>query len=87
MLVKAVGYWPSFHDAEVLKVTPMSDSCTVSIHVFEMTDQVDSAGYLALRYHHLIELYMPGVQANSLPSTQGRFGSFRNQSGIRRSVY
>ena len=72
LLVKAMGYWPSFHDAEVLKVTRTSDSCTVIIHVFEMTDQVDSAGYFVLRKHHLVELCLLGVQADSLPSDYDR---------------
>src|ERR1700754_933885 len=74
LLVKAMGYWPSFHDAEVLKVTRTSDSCTVIIHVFEMTDQVDSAGYFVLRKHHLVELCLLGVQADSLPSHYDRGG-------------
>ena len=41
----------------------------MTIHMFEMTDQVDSAGYFVLRKHHLVELCMSGVQADSLPST------------------
>ncbi|MDT5288277.1 MAG: hypothetical protein QOF88_3166 [Mycobacterium sp.] len=69
LLVKAMGCWPSFHDAEVLKVARTSDSCAVTIHVFEMTDQLDPAGYFVLRKHHLVELCLLGVQADSLPST------------------
>jgi hypothetical protein len=68
MLVTAMGCWPSFHDAEVVNVNRTSDICSVSIHVFEMTDQLDSAGYFVLRNHHLVELCMLGIQADSLPS-------------------
>ncbi|MBE1547681.1 hypothetical protein GGC64_001689 [Mycobacterium sp. OAS707] len=68
ILVKAMGYWPSFHDADVRQATRDSDSCTVIIHVYEMTDQVDSAGFFVLRKHHLVELLMLGVQSDSLPS-------------------
>jgi hypothetical protein len=88
VLVNAMGYWPSFHDAEVAEVSRTSDSCTVSIHVFENTDQIDSAGYFVLRNHHLVELCMSGVQANSLPSTYtgdvlDRLGFHREGSYVR----
>ena len=83
-----MGYWPSFHDADVVKVSRTSDSCTVTIHVFEMTDQFDSAGYFVLRNHHLVELCMLGVQADSLPSTYegdvlARLGFQREGSYVR----
>jgi hypothetical protein len=88
MLVKAMGYRPSFHDAEVMKVSRTSDSCTVTIHVFKMTDQHDSAGYCVLRKHHLVELCMLGLQADSLPSTYerdvlNRLGFQRDGSHVR----
>ena len=34
------GYWPDFHDAEILSVTlDRSGSCSVSIHASETTDE------------------------------------------------
>jgi hypothetical protein len=66
-LVKAMGYWPSFHDANVLSLLRTKDSCTATIHVFEMTRDVDSNGYFVLRNHHLVKLSMLGIRSNSLP--------------------
>jgi hypothetical protein len=38
-LVKWFGYWPSFHDAEVLDLElHRTGGSTVRIHTFEMTD-------------------------------------------------
>lgn len=66
-LVKAMGYWPSFHDANVLSISRTPDSCTARIHVFQMTPEVDSKGFFVLRNHHLVEIAMLGVWTNSLP--------------------
>ena len=67
-LVEAMGYWPSFHDANVLEVSRCPGSFSTTIHVFSMTDQVDTAGYYILEKHHLVTLVMLGVQGNSLPT-------------------
>lgn len=66
-LIEAMGYWPSFHDANVLKVTSGNGSLTVTLHVFAMTSQVDSAGYYVLDKHHLVTLVLEDVQSSSLP--------------------
>lgn len=63
-----MGYWPSFHDANVIEVIPQNGSVTVVVHVFAMTNQVDSAGYYVLEKHHLVTLALEGVQSSSLPS-------------------
>ena len=68
-LVDAMGYWPSFHDANVLEAERKTDAFSVTIHLFAMTDEVDSAGYFALEKHHRIEVLMHGVQSSSLPAT------------------
>ena len=66
-LTGAMGYWPSFHDANVVNVSRASDSITAAVHVFAMTDQVDAAGYYVLEKHHLVTLALEGVQSSSLP--------------------
>jgi hypothetical protein len=67
-LTAIFGYWPSFHDAEVIKfdlwrgdVEPEADRyvfpvLTAQIHLWELTSDVDSRGYLVLRYHTLATL-------------------------------
>jgi len=67
LLVEAMGCWPSFHDARVLSISRLQNSCVATIHVFEMTREVDSQGYFILRNHHRIEMSMLGVHSDSLP--------------------
>ena len=66
-LVQAMGYWPTFHDAKVLEAFREADTFSVTVHLFAMTDQVDSAGYYILERHHLVKIVMHGLQSNSLP--------------------
>ena len=64
-LIGIFGYWPSFHDAEVLElhfwrgdVNPDGERyifpvLTVKLHLWEITNDVDGRGYLGTRYHTL----------------------------------
>lgn len=64
-LIGIFGYWPSFHDAEVIDlhfwpgdVNPEEERyifpvLTVKFHLWEMTNDVDGRGYLGTRYHTL----------------------------------
>ena len=63
-LVEAMGFWPSFHDANVMAASWDGDSFSVTVHLFAMTDQVDSAGYYVLQKHHLTTIVMRGVASN-----------------------
>jgi hypothetical protein len=67
-LIAAMGRWPSFHDANVLTVTRDAEDIAISIHLFAMTDQVDSARYYILDKHHRVEIVMRDVLSNSLPA-------------------
>jgi hypothetical protein len=67
-LTKIFGYWPSFHDAEVHELHFLRGNIqpekgvygfpflTLKIHVWELTKDVDSKGYLILRHHTLATL-------------------------------
>lgn len=60
-ILQIFGEWPSFHDAEVLRLVldrSGSDgpSLEVKIHVFEATQEVDPSGYYVLKNHTLISL-------------------------------
>jgi hypothetical protein len=40
----------------------------VSIHVFEMTTDIDPRGHYVLRNHHLVTLRLSGVERSTLPT-------------------
>lgn len=65
------GYWPSFHDAEVLtmhldRAGDDGPSLEVRIHVFEMTSEVDARGYYVLRKHTLVTLRFADILLSNL---------------------
>ena len=62
-----MGRWPSFHDAKVVSLLRSADSCTATIHLFEMTDELDRDRYFVLKKHHLVSITMRGIRSNSLP--------------------
>ncbi len=67
-LVSAMGRWPSFHDARVVRARLDCDCCRASVHVFRMTDRVDDRGYYVRADHHLVTLQLIGVAECSLPA-------------------
>jgi hypothetical protein len=50
--------WPSFHDAEVLEISldRRGPTLEAKIHVFRMTEEIDSRGYFVLTHHTLVTL-------------------------------
>jgi hypothetical protein len=72
-LVGIFGYWPTFHDAEILgfhldrgDVRPDDGVfkfpiLTLRVHIFDMTREVDSRGYFVLRHHTLTTLKFSDV--------------------------
>ena len=67
-LTSIFGYWPSFHDAEVIEfnlwrgdVEPDAGRyifpvLTTKIHLWELTSEVDDRGILVMRHHTLTTL-------------------------------
>ncbi len=61
-LVRVFGYWPSFHDAEVLRFCldrsghegAWGPTAECIVHVFEMTSEVSPEGYYILKNHSLV---------------------------------
>jgi hypothetical protein len=68
LLVSALGRWPSFHDSSVVDFVCDGDTYEVSIHVFEMTTDIDPRGHYVLRNHHLVTLRLSGVERSTLPT-------------------
>jgi hypothetical protein len=67
-LTSIFGYWPSFHDAEIIelhfwrgdvdadKKRYVFPILTVKLHVWELTKEVDERGYYVARHHTLATL-------------------------------
>src|SRR5437016_1927358 len=56
-VVKAFGYWPSFHDAPVVSFQYSEGSpgtVELTLHGWEMTSELDAQGYYKLIKHHLV---------------------------------
>jgi hypothetical protein len=82
LLTSIFGYWPSFHDAEVVRFcaarTPtFTDGPAVEadVHVFEMTSEVAASGHYVLRRHTLVTLRFTGA-------TEVRMAHFNNQNAL-----
>ena len=61
------GYWPSFHDAEVILLQlNRSDASTLAVHTWEMTKEVDEKGFYVLAKHVVVEFVMKEVVGLSL---------------------
>lgn len=67
------GYWPSFHDAEVLHISINrfsepggGPSLSAAIHVFEMTNEVNSDGYYICHKHSVVTLLFQGLDELAL---------------------
>jgi immunity protein 50 of polymorphic toxin system len=67
-LTSIFGFWPSFHDAEVIELHlwrgdamterahPRFPVLTAKIHVWELTNEIDAHGYHILKHHTLATL-------------------------------
>ena len=78
-LIRIFGYWPSFHDAEVVRISldrgPASiegPTAEFDVHVFEMTKEVSPTGHYVLRYHTLVRLRFRGVVELELEGFNGQ---------------
>jgi hypothetical protein len=88
-LVRIFGYWPSFHDAEVIdlhlwrgdvdpdRARSVFPVLTLKVHLWELTSEVDSEGCLILRHHTLTTLRFHHVD-------QIEMNSFNHQNQIVR---
>jgi hypothetical protein len=67
ILFEHFGYWPNFHDAEVIKVTfealpTWRAAVTFTINTFEMTSKVNEKGYFDLTEKCQIEVQLTGIK-------------------------
>jgi hypothetical protein len=56
------GYWPDFHDAEVLKFHLQAGKpSSVTVHTWEMTSKVNTQGHYELTKHAVVEFVLEGI--------------------------
>ena len=80
-VVEWFGYWPMFHDAEVLSIKlDRSGGSNVSIHAFERSSEVDSRGYYVLRKHAIVTFAMGGFLLDEQGITNTRIDFFNHQN-------
>lgn len=61
------GYWPDFHDAEVVRFyLDLGTPSTLVIHTWEMTNQVNTSGFYELIKHVMVEFALMDVTSLNL---------------------
>jgi len=63
-LIRVFGYWPSFHDAEVVRMTldrgrwrdGVAPTVDAIIHTWESTPEIDATSHYVLRHHVIVHL-------------------------------
>lgn len=56
------GHWPSFHDAEVIKLhLNRRSSSSLVIHTWEMTSEVDVKGFYVMTKHVVVEFVLEEI--------------------------
>jgi hypothetical protein len=71
-IVSAFGFWPSFHDAEILRATldrgsgDERPSITIVVHAFESDGSVDEKGYYQIVTSVLVTLKCRDVSESEL---------------------
>jgi Immunity protein 50 len=61
------GYWPSFHDAEIVGLhLNRQGVSSLRVHTWEMTKEIDEKGYYVLAKHIVVEFIFEAVSGLSL---------------------
>ena len=75
------GYWPDFHDSEVLSIKlDRSIESEVSIYAFEMTPEIDNRGYYVLAKHAIVTFLLQGFPRDRFGITNTRIEFFNSQN-------
>ncbi len=54
-IINWFGYWPRFHDSEVISISlERPGSCRVVVHAFEITRDIDARGKYVLAKHAVV---------------------------------
>ena len=93
------GYWPAFHDAEILElhlsvagaapwvVGSESPTLEMLVHIFEMTGDVTPEGFFRLAKHTLVRLRFGNIEALQLSDFWYQNCIFELEFGIETVSY
>src|SRR5450432_4168945 len=57
------GFWPTFHDGEVLSVhLDRSSPSRIRVHTWERTNELDSGRYYVLRKHIIVTIILEDIR-------------------------
>jgi hypothetical protein len=75
------GYWPNFHDAEVLSIAMDRErGITVAVHVFRMTSEVNEKGQYVLDKHAVVKFSMTGFPVDESGWVPTKLQEFNQQN-------
>jgi len=75
------GYWPTFHDSEVLSILlDRTAESRIAIHVFETTPDVDSRGRYVRAKHAVVTFCLEGFPQDQQGITNTRVEFFNHQN-------
>ncbi len=56
------GRWPTFHDAEIISLhLNRTGSSSLTVHTWQMTNDLDEKGFYVLTKHVLVEFILEGI--------------------------
>jgi Immunity protein 50 len=77
------GYWPSFHDAEVLSITlDRSHPSRIVVHTWNRTDEVDARGYFVLDKHAIVTFVLEDFLLDRQGITNTQIDGFNAQNVV-----
>jgi hypothetical protein len=80
-LIRWFGYWPNFHDSEVISIElTRSHGSRVRIHAFERTSDMDPRGYYVLTKHAIVTFSLEGFPLDREGITNTRIDFFNHQN-------
>ena len=75
------GYWPSFHDAEVLSITlDRSSPSRIVVDTRTRTNEVDAGGYYVLDKHAIVTFVVEDVLLDREGITNTQIDGFNHQN-------
>jgi hypothetical protein len=75
------GYWPTFHDAEVISITlNRSGGARVALHAWEITPETDPSGQFVLAKHAVVTFRMEGFPRDVYGVTRTEIAFFNRQN-------
>ena len=62
-----LGYWPDFHDAEVVIFRlDTAGSSLLALHTWQMTNKIDEQGYYELTKHVVVKFGLESIKSVSV---------------------